>query len=128
MAPAHPLTPSLSVGEGLRAVPHPPVHAPAPAPGLPAHPWDPPLELNPNPNPPAGSPKDAAKVMWLMYEQPDIQFEGLAMRFMDIRWADSPTHPPATRCARHVCPARARLALSVLSREHNADLSQRCLC
>ena len=23
--------------------------------------------------------------MWLMYESPDIQFEGLAMRFMDIR-------------------------------------------
>ncbi len=32
-----------------------------------------------------GSPMDAAKVMWLMYEQPDIEFEGLAMRFMDIR-------------------------------------------
>jgi acetaldehyde dehydrogenase/alcohol dehydrogenase len=28
---------------------------------------------------------DAAKVMWLMYEQPQIEFEGLAMRFMDIR-------------------------------------------
>ncbi|PSN12064.1 bifunctional acetaldehyde-CoA/alcohol dehydrogenase [filamentous cyanobacterium CCT1] len=32
-----------------------------------------------------GSPMDAAKVMWLMYEQPQIEFEGLAMRFMDIR-------------------------------------------
>lgn len=32
-----------------------------------------------------GSPMDAAKVMWLMYEHPDIEFEGLAMRFMDIR-------------------------------------------
>lgn len=32
-----------------------------------------------------GSPMDAAKVMWLMYEQPDIQFEGLAVRFLDIR-------------------------------------------
>jgi acetaldehyde dehydrogenase/alcohol dehydrogenase len=32
-----------------------------------------------------GSPMDAAKVMWLMYEHPEIQFEGLAMRFMDIR-------------------------------------------
>lgn len=32
-----------------------------------------------------GSPMDAAKVMWLMYEQPDTEFEGLAMRFMDIR-------------------------------------------
>ncbi|MBW4465129.1 MAG: bifunctional acetaldehyde-CoA/alcohol dehydrogenase [Pegethrix bostrychoides GSE-TBD4-15B] len=32
-----------------------------------------------------GSPMDAAKIMWLMYEQPDVEFEGLAMRFMDIR-------------------------------------------
>lgn len=32
-----------------------------------------------------GSPMDAAKVMWLMYEQPQIEFDGLAMRFMDIR-------------------------------------------
>ena len=32
-----------------------------------------------------GSPMDAAKVMWLMYEHPDIEFAGLAMRFMDIR-------------------------------------------
>ncbi len=32
-----------------------------------------------------GSPMDAAKVMWLMYEHPEIEFECLAMRFMDIR-------------------------------------------
>ncbi len=32
-----------------------------------------------------GSPMDAAKVMWLMYEQPEVEFSGLAMRFMDIR-------------------------------------------
>jgi acetaldehyde dehydrogenase/alcohol dehydrogenase len=32
-----------------------------------------------------GSPMDAAKVMWLMYEHPETEFEGLAMRFMDIR-------------------------------------------
>jgi acetaldehyde dehydrogenase/alcohol dehydrogenase len=32
-----------------------------------------------------GSPMDAAKVMWLMYEQPQVEFDGLAMRFMDIR-------------------------------------------
>lgn len=32
-----------------------------------------------------GSPMDAAKVMQLMYEVPHIKFEGLAMRFMDIR-------------------------------------------
>jgi acetaldehyde dehydrogenase/alcohol dehydrogenase len=28
---------------------------------------------------------DAAKVMWLMYEYPETEFEGLATRFMDIR-------------------------------------------
>jgi acetaldehyde dehydrogenase/alcohol dehydrogenase len=32
-----------------------------------------------------GSPMDAAKVMWLMYEHPEVEFAGLAMRFMDIR-------------------------------------------
>ncbi len=32
-----------------------------------------------------GSPMDAAKIMWMMYEHPDIEFEGLALRFMDIR-------------------------------------------
>ncbi len=32
-----------------------------------------------------GSPMDAAKVIWLMYEHPETEFEGLAMRFMDIR-------------------------------------------
>ena len=32
-----------------------------------------------------GSPIDAAKIMWLLYERPEITFEGLAMRFMDIR-------------------------------------------
>ncbi|MEW6429719.1 MAG: bifunctional acetaldehyde-CoA/alcohol dehydrogenase [Thermodesulfobacteriota bacterium] len=32
-----------------------------------------------------GSPMDAAKVMWLLYEQPQIEFAGLATRFMDIR-------------------------------------------
>lgn len=32
-----------------------------------------------------GSPMDAAKVMWLMYEHPEVEFDGLAMRFMDIR-------------------------------------------
>lgn len=31
-----------------------------------------------------GSPIDAAKIMWLMYEYPGITFENLAMRFMDI--------------------------------------------
>lgn len=32
-----------------------------------------------------GSPMDAAKILWLMYEQPEISFEDVAMRFMDIR-------------------------------------------
>ncbi len=32
-----------------------------------------------------GSPMDAAKIMWVLYEHPDIRFEDLAMRFMDIR-------------------------------------------
>jgi len=32
-----------------------------------------------------GSPIDAAKIMWLMYEQPEIDFQDIAMRFMDIR-------------------------------------------
>lgn len=32
-----------------------------------------------------GSPMDAAKVMWLMYEHPEVEFDCLAMRFMDIR-------------------------------------------
>nr|WP_320132259.1 bifunctional acetaldehyde-CoA/alcohol dehydrogenase [uncultured Holophaga sp.] len=32
-----------------------------------------------------GSPMDAAKIMWVMYEHPEVHFEELAMRFMDIR-------------------------------------------
>jgi len=32
-----------------------------------------------------GSPMDAAKIMWVLYEHPEIQFQDLAMRFMDIR-------------------------------------------
>ncbi len=32
-----------------------------------------------------GSPMDAAKIIWLLYEHPEVQFEGLALRFMDIR-------------------------------------------
>lgn len=31
-----------------------------------------------------GSPMDAAKIMWLLYEHPEVKFEGLALRFMDI--------------------------------------------
>ncbi len=32
-----------------------------------------------------GSPMDAAKIIWLMYEHPEVEFEGMALRFMDIR-------------------------------------------
>jgi len=32
-----------------------------------------------------GSPMDAAKIMWVMYEHPEVAFEELALRFMDIR-------------------------------------------
>lgn len=32
-----------------------------------------------------GSPMDAAKIMWILYEHPEVEFEDLAMRFMDIR-------------------------------------------
>lgn len=32
-----------------------------------------------------GSPMDAAKVMWVLYEHPKTDFSDLAMRFMDIR-------------------------------------------
>ena len=32
-----------------------------------------------------GSPMDAAKIMWVLYEYPETKFEDLAMRFMDIR-------------------------------------------
>jgi len=31
-----------------------------------------------------GSPIDAAKIMWLLYDYPEINFEDLSMRFMDI--------------------------------------------
>jgi acetaldehyde dehydrogenase/alcohol dehydrogenase len=32
-----------------------------------------------------GSPMDAAKMMWLLYEHPEVRFQDLALRFMDIR-------------------------------------------
>ena len=31
------------------------------------------------------SPMDAAKIMWVMYEHPEVDFQDMAMRFMDIR-------------------------------------------
>ncbi|MDR2664013.1 MAG: bifunctional acetaldehyde-CoA/alcohol dehydrogenase [Puniceicoccales bacterium] len=32
-----------------------------------------------------GSPMDAAKISWLMYEHPEVNFPDISMRFMDIR-------------------------------------------
>ena len=32
-----------------------------------------------------GSAMDAAKIMWVMYEHPEANFEDMAMDFMDIR-------------------------------------------
>ena len=32
-----------------------------------------------------GSPMDAAKVMWLMYEHPEVNFDDIKQKFMDIR-------------------------------------------
>ena len=32
-----------------------------------------------------GSPMDAAKLIWLLYEHPEIEFEDISLRFMDIR-------------------------------------------
>lgn len=32
-----------------------------------------------------GSPMDAAKIMWVLYEHPEVHFADLALRFMDIR-------------------------------------------
>ncbi|MDD3366002.1 MAG: bifunctional acetaldehyde-CoA/alcohol dehydrogenase [Sphaerochaetaceae bacterium] len=32
-----------------------------------------------------GSPMDAAKIMWLLYEHPEVKFDDLALRFMDIQ-------------------------------------------
>jgi len=37
-----------------------------------------------------GSPMDAAKIMWVLYEHPEANFHDLAMRFMDIRKRISP--------------------------------------
>lgn len=32
-----------------------------------------------------GSPMDAAKIVWLLYEHPELEFADIAMRFLDIR-------------------------------------------
>ncbi len=44
-----------------------------------------------------GSPMDAAKMIWLFYEQPDADFENMAMRFMDIRKRINPIAPLGTK-------------------------------
>ena len=32
-----------------------------------------------------GSPMDAAKIMWLLYENPEVSFDDMSLRFMDIK-------------------------------------------
>ena len=32
-----------------------------------------------------GSAMDAGKIMWVMYEHPEVDFQDMAMRFIDIR-------------------------------------------
>ncbi len=49
-----------------------------------------------------GSPMDAAKIMWLMYESPETRFEDLAMRFMDIKKRIC-TFPTLGKKAKMVC-------------------------
>ncbi len=46
-----------------------------------------------------GSPIDAAKLMWLLYEQPETDFAALSMRFLDIRKRIVRTAP----LGRHAC-------------------------
>ncbi|WP_327341418.1 bifunctional acetaldehyde-CoA/alcohol dehydrogenase [Streptomyces europaeiscabiei] len=49
-----------------------------------------------------GSPMDAAKVMWLLYEQPDIDFADMRQKFSDIR-KRAFRFPVPGRLARLVC-------------------------
>ncbi|WP_306191506.1 MULTISPECIES: bifunctional acetaldehyde-CoA/alcohol dehydrogenase [unclassified Streptomyces] len=49
-----------------------------------------------------GSPMDAAKVMWLLYEQPDIDFADMRQKFSDIR-KRAFRFPVLGRLARLVC-------------------------
>jgi acetaldehyde dehydrogenase/alcohol dehydrogenase len=49
-----------------------------------------------------GSPIDAAKAMWLLYESPDLDFDHLRLRFMDIR-KRIVRHPATARKARMIC-------------------------
>lgn len=49
-----------------------------------------------------GSAMDAAKIMWVLYEHPEVSFDDLAMRFMDIRKRVA-AFPPLRRKANLVC-------------------------
>ncbi|WP_165045694.1 bifunctional acetaldehyde-CoA/alcohol dehydrogenase [Dysgonomonas sp. ZJ709] len=49
-----------------------------------------------------GSPMDAAKLMWLMYEHPEVKFQDLSMRFMDILKRTYP-YPELGEKAKLVC-------------------------
>lgn len=75
-----------------------------------------------------GSPMDAAKVMWLLYEQPDIDFADMRQKFSDIRkrafrfpssasvpaWCASPPPPaPAPKSPRSPSSPTPRPARSI---------------
>ncbi|MFT4173860.1 MAG: bifunctional acetaldehyde-CoA/alcohol dehydrogenase [Rhodocyclaceae bacterium] len=49
-----------------------------------------------------GSPMDAAKVMWLLYENPEVNFDDLKQKFLDIR-KRAFKYPELGRKARMVC-------------------------
>ncbi len=49
-----------------------------------------------------GSAMDAAKIMWVLYEHPEADFDDLAMRFMDIR-KRAVAFPPLRQKATLVC-------------------------
>ncbi|MBR4942872.1 MAG: iron-containing alcohol dehydrogenase, partial [Clostridia bacterium] len=54
-----------------------------------------------------GSPMDAAKVMWTLYEYPETRFEDLAMRFMDIRKRVSAFPKMGTKAVFYAVPTTA---------------------
>ncbi|MCL2837785.1 MAG: bifunctional acetaldehyde-CoA/alcohol dehydrogenase [Oscillospiraceae bacterium] len=54
-----------------------------------------------------GSPMDAAKIMWTLYEHPEADFFDLAMRFMDIRKRISPFPKMGTKAKFVAIPTTA---------------------